>query len=294
MTTTPSSLSWGVKLETRKRHDGRASDLQLRPVRCSLGVLKTAIGSARFQLGFTSALAGVHRTTEADHHRRFTSIARGAVLVHVRPTFGTITAKERYLESCVSAVLDGILDLRRLARTQTMIVLQPEDDRGGLLSCLINAAMCALLDAGLPCTGTVMSVALARKKNRDGSLYVLDPELSELTGPDATCDPSTYKAYTLDIHRGTLIQAAPESLATAAWGGMPVLPEGEQQEQLEVDRTNDVVVDVELLNAADAGCRLLADVVRRVLTARLEKLVVTTIAANNFMEVDEKKPKQFP
>lgn len=263
------SRPWGVELPSFKRPDGRTSSLQLRPPTCELGVLKNANGSARFKMGLTSALAAVFGPKESNSSRRSD---KGSLQVVVRPLFGNKTLTERYAESCLKSTLSAVIELGQLIRTKIVIVIQPEEDDGGLLSCFINSAMCAILDAGIPCKSTYLSVPLIHPSNTTDNNYTLDPTTDEIK----SYGQSTCMSFTLDIHSGSLVQTTPEIFLSPQFQGIPIDIE-------ESSWAKHWSSTVEILHASGACCRILAEIVRGALELRLSTMVVKTITANNLM-----------
>lgn len=290
--------SWGVQLPSFKRPDGRTSNLQIRPPACELGVLKNANGSARFRMGLTSVLAGVFGPRESPTSQRKGAFDKGTIQVVVRPLFGRKTLAEKYSESTLTSILSTVVQFGQLIRTTTTVVVQPEDNDGGLLSCSINAAMCAILDSGIPCRSTYLAVPLIRplpyamqrpfnssptcssltEEFRD---YSLDPTIEEIMCTESLFDQSSYVSFVLDIHSGSLVQSGPEYLLPLQQHADPI----------------DIVIDqsplswakcwcstTEMLDVASTCCKILAEVVRKSFEIRLSNAIVKTVTANNLME----------
>lgn len=296
--------SWGVKLPVHRRPDSRKDNFNLRPPVCMLQVLKSPHGSARFRMGHTSVLAAVYGPREAsasDATRRLTyrssSVGQGNVSVVLRPLAGPVNVMHKYIESSITEVVTQIIQVERLAYTTVTIILQPEADDGGLLSCCINATIGALLDAGIPMSSTCLSVSFVQTKETDADTglpsILLDPTLEELSTPVYRSDLSAYYSCTVDIHTGSLLQLSPEfiplTLQSDCGAQFPVV------ESLALPETGllggpQLLVSqwmpfLNTITAAGGACRILAETLRRAVEERLASLVTTTFTANNKMEI---------
>ena len=60
--------------------------------------------------------------------------------------------RERDYEHVIRRTLEGVIQLGLHPRTSITVVLQVDQEEGALLSCAINAACAALVDAGVPMT----------------------------------------------------------------------------------------------------------------------------------------------
>ncbi|XP_064260121.1 exosome complex component RRP46 [Passer domesticus] len=143
---------------------------RLRPFSCELGLLSRPDGSAAFLQGDTSVLAGLYGPAEAKLSKELPD--RAALEVLLRPKVGLPGVLERSREqllrqTCEAAVLGALHP-----RTAVSLVLQVLSDAGSLLSCCLNAACMALLDAGLPLAALFCGVTCALQP--DGAI-LLDP-----------------------------------------------------------------------------------------------------------------------
>lgn len=166
-------MAWGVKLPLRP--DGRAAT-ELRTIEIETDLLQSAKGSARVSFaGTTSVVAAVfgpRSTGNSTGGRRLQIIVRRAEGVINRGSF------ERFCELTIHDILSSILRLDdNLRGAFIQVILQVETSNGGLLSCAINAAMAAILSAGIPCRDTVVAVpiGIGRKKNTNSSVIIADP-----------------------------------------------------------------------------------------------------------------------
>lgn len=290
---------WGVKLPQHRRPDGRQHDFHLRPPACQLQPLKNAHGSARFQMGRTNVLAAVYGPRQASYLQGArcavaTDVGQGVVQVFVRPAGGPITVMHKYLESCLSSVLARAVQLDRLMYTTLTVIVLPETDDGGLVSCAINAAMSALLDAGIPMTSTYLAVSFLQKQSMlsasGNPQIIFDPTFEEASLASREVDVSIYHSCTLDIHNESLVQLTPEYNRTASF---MLGPNGTQfcstdfQTNAPTVWLNQWMSFLHTLTAVGGACRLLGSVVRLAVQQRLTSLVTTTFKANNQMELPE-------
>ncbi|CCW70416.1 unnamed protein product [Phytomonas sp. Hart1] len=195
-----------------KRRDGRQA-LEMRAKELRVSELTQFDGSGWYSQGKSSALVALHgpttaKTIEQDYTRcrvrvrvlhaasapfsggseRVNQIERGRVRAH------QLDANE--LVGMVERALEAVFIAERFPYTVlgVDVVIMGED--GGLLAVVINAVMCALLSAGLPCRTTMAAVAVAalltsgeedkKEKGRDPSSLVssslellLDPTAEE-------------------------------------------------------------------------------------------------------------------
>ncbi|OWK59655.1 Exosome complex component RRP46 [Lonchura striata] len=143
---------------------------RLRRFSCELGLLSRPDGSAAFLQGDTSVLAGLYGPAEAKISKELPD--RAALDVLLRPKVGLPgvleRSREQLLQQTCEAVVLGVLH----PRTAISLVLQVLSDAGSLLSCCLNAACMALLDAGLPLSALFCGVTCALQP--DGAI-LLDP-----------------------------------------------------------------------------------------------------------------------
>ncbi|KAK3659335.1 exosome non-catalytic core subunit rrp46 [Elasticomyces elasticus] len=125
--------------------------------------LKRADGSATFSSKLFTVLAGVNGPV--DVQRRDELPEEAAIEVNIRPSSGVGGPRERWLESIVAAVLRSVLLVHIHPRTLIQVTLQITKTpslplRGAVkdiavLPPLINAALLALADGGLPLQSTI-------------------------------------------------------------------------------------------------------------------------------------------
>ncbi|NXD45784.1 EXOS5 protein, partial [Copsychus sechellarum] len=120
--------------------------------------------------GDTSVMAGLYGPAEAKVSKELPD--RAALEVLLRPKVGLPgvleRSREQLLRQTCEAVVLGVLH----PRTAISLVLQVLSDAGSLLSCCLNAACMALLDAGLPLATLFCGVTCALQP--DGTI-LLDP-----------------------------------------------------------------------------------------------------------------------
>jgi ribonuclease PH len=144
------------------RPDGRTSNATLRPLAAEVSCLSRSDGSCKFSSGSTTILAAVFgpaapravsraRNNEATVAVVFkygskisSSTTDSSKSYH--PGYGT---NERELERFIGDALQGCIDTRSYPRTIIEVVIQVMSADGSVLSSAINAAVLALMDAGV-------------------------------------------------------------------------------------------------------------------------------------------------
>ena len=131
----------------RRRVDGRASEGTLRPLSCELSTLHNADGSALWKSGSTHVLAAVHgplaplNMSKEDQERAIVSV--------VIKSGGRQDKTEYEWGEFLRNVLAACIDREQYPRSVVEIVFQIIQADGSLLSCLLHAAVAALMDAGI-------------------------------------------------------------------------------------------------------------------------------------------------
>ncbi|KAK5745710.1 exosome non-catalytic core subunit rrp46 [Elasticomyces elasticus] len=139
--------------------------------------LKRADGSATFSSKLFTVLAGVNGPV--DVQRRDELPEEAAIEVNVRPASGVGGPRERWLESVVAAVLRSVL-LVTLQITKTLsLPLRGAVSDITVLPPLINAALLALADGGLPLQSIITAVLFAVLSTDDAKE---EPSEKELAG----------------------------------------------------------------------------------------------------------------
>ncbi|KAJ3218872.1 Exosome component 5 [Dinochytrium kinnereticum] len=129
----------------------------------------------------SSALAAVYGPKEVK--LRDELIDRAFVEVNLKPLVGFSGTTERHYERVIKELTSSIVLSSMHPRTAIEITVQIMSDDGGMLSTSINAAILALLDAGVPLKAMAASVTCMTKQ--DGTL-ILDPTLEELKDAAST------------------------------------------------------------------------------------------------------------
>ncbi|KMZ74523.1 putative polyribonucleotide nucleotidyltransferase [Zostera marina] len=158
-----------------KRVDGRTPN-QMRPLSCSRNVLHRAHGSARWSQGETSVLASVYGPKSGT--RKGENPEKASIEVIWKPRTGQIGKTEKEYEMILKGTLQNIIILTENPNTTTSVTLQVMSDDGSLLSCGINAACAALLDAGVQLKQ--LAIAICCGLTNDGTV-LLDPSKIEET-----------------------------------------------------------------------------------------------------------------
>ncbi|KTG36312.1 hypothetical protein cypCar_00010530 [Cyprinus carpio] len=135
-------------------------------------------GSSTFVQGDTSILAGVYGPAEVKVSKEIYD--RATVEVLIQPKMGLPGVRERAREQCVRETCEAALLLTLHPRSSVTVILQVIHDDGSygslsncqLLSCCLNAACMALMDAGLPMSHLFCSVTCAISK--EGQI-IIDP-----------------------------------------------------------------------------------------------------------------------
>ncbi|KAG2429953.1 hypothetical protein HYH02_013904 [Chlamydomonas schloesseri] len=147
---------------------------QLRTLVCERAVLDRADGSAKWTQEGSSVLAAVYGPRQAKLQKE--DAERAVVEVVFKPRAGLQGHEDRSLELDIRGILEGVIPLGMFPRTSVMVVLQVLQDDGAALSCALNAAAAALVDAGVPLNSMFSSVSCALTSDKR---LVLDPDASE-------------------------------------------------------------------------------------------------------------------
>ncbi|KAF3788563.1 Exosome complex exonuclease RRP46-like protein [Nymphaea thermarum] len=172
------------------RADGRSQN-QLRPLACSYSVLHRAHGSARWSQGDTIVLAAVYGPKAGT--KKNESPEKASIEVIWKPMFGPIGKAEKEREMILMRTLRSICLLNVHPNTTTSVIIQ-------LLTCAINAACAALVDASIPLK--YLSVAVCCGVT-DKGLVMFDPtkiEEEELQATVCLVFPSSSKLVSPSGH----------------------------------------------------------------------------------------------
>ncbi|KAG8001825.1 Exosome complex component RRP46 [Nibea albiflora] len=182
-----------------------SSGVSLREFGCEQSLLSRPDGSASFTQGDTSVLAGVYGPAEVKVSKEIYD--RATLEVLIQPKVGLPSVRERSQEQCVRETCEASLLLSLHPRSSLTLVLQLIHDDGSvsfsktlcavkfvvnpllmflvecsslavpqLLSCFLNAACMALMDAGLPMSCLFCGVTCAI--DTDGQI-ITDPSAAQ-------------------------------------------------------------------------------------------------------------------
>ncbi|CAL9684385.1 unnamed protein product [Knipowitschia caucasica] len=152
----------------------KSSDVSLREFGCEQNLLSRPDGSASFVQGDTSVLAGMYGPAEVKVSKEIYD--RATLEVLIQPKVGLPSVRERSLEQCVRETCEASLLSFLYPRSSLTLILQVVHDDGSLLSCLLNGACMALMDAGLPMSCLFCGVTCAI--NADGEI-ITDPTAAQ-------------------------------------------------------------------------------------------------------------------
>ncbi|WCJ42253.1 hypothetical protein M5689_023073 [Euphorbia peplus] len=155
------------------REDGRTPN-QLRPLACSRNVLHRAHGSASWCQGDTKVLAAVYGPKAGT--KKNENPEKACIEVVWKPKTGQIGKQEREYEMILKRTLQSICILTINPNTTTSIIIQVIHDDGALLTCAINAACAALVDAGIPMKHLAVAICCSLA---EGGCVMLDPSKLE-------------------------------------------------------------------------------------------------------------------
>ncbi|MFT7803817.1 exosome complex component RRP46, partial [Arapaima gigas] len=154
-----------------------SSTCVLREFGCEQSLLSRPDGSSSFVQGMywnTSVLAGVYGPADVKVSKEIHDRATLEVIIQLKVGMSGVRerAQEQYVrETCEAALLSSLHP-----RSSLSLVLQIIHDDGSLLSCCLNAACMALMDAGLPMSCLFCGVTCAI--DHDGCI-VTDPTLKQ-------------------------------------------------------------------------------------------------------------------
>mmetsp|Transcript_17594 Transcript_17594/g.37994 ORF Transcript_17594/g.37994 Transcript_17594/m.37994 type:complete len:242 (+) Transcript_17594:63-788(+) len=197
---------------SQARARGRLQN-QLRTVTCERGSLNRADGSAKWAQENSVVLAAVYGPRQAQAKKE--DAEKAVVEVVFKPRSGLQAHRDRDYEHIIRRTLEGVIPLGTHPRTSIMVALQVLQEDGSMLSCAINAACAALVDAGVPLTTMFGSVSCALG---EGGALLLDPDAGEEQAALAVV--SLAFPYHFDLTAGgkgmRVVQE--EVLASHTWG----------------------------------------------------------------------------
>ncbi|KAL2165527.1 hypothetical protein VTH06DRAFT_828 [Thermothelomyces fergusii] len=160
----------------------------------ALGVLPRSDGSAKYSHAGYTVTASVNGPIEAQ--RRDEHAYEAHVDVVVRPAAGVGGTRERHLESLLQSSLTQLILVKNFPRSLIQVVLQIEDSPENdyvntklvqaslnlaIMPALVQAAILALLSAGVPMRATATATAVAIVRQGDGTKRtIVDPSPREV------------------------------------------------------------------------------------------------------------------
>ncbi|RME78425.1 exosome complex exonuclease Rrp41 [Candidatus Woesearchaeota archaeon] len=170
-----------------KRPDGRAFD-ELRPIEAEVGVVPRAVGSARFKIGKTEAIAAVYGPKEM--HPRSLSDPKQGVLrcnYNMMPFSGSgdrvrpgQNRRAKEISMVTENALKPVVDLSMWPGAVVDVFIEfPQTDAGSRCAGICAAAM-ALADAGIVMRDLVAAVSVGRVDDK----IVVDLDYAEEAYPD--------------------------------------------------------------------------------------------------------------
>ncbi|XP_068731296.1 exosome complex component RRP46-like isoform X1 [Montipora capricornis] len=159
--------------EVMETSDSRFSS-ELRSMRCEQCLLNKSDGSASFSQGDTQVIAATYGPAEVRLSREL--IDKATVEVIFRPKVGVPGCAEKLIERVIRNSCEPVVLTTRHPRSSLTIVVQVVQNCGSLLSCAINAACMAMVDAGFPMKCLVCAVTCSMTESGD---IHLDPTLEQ-------------------------------------------------------------------------------------------------------------------
>jgi ribonuclease PH len=162
-----------VLMEVDSRKNGRISD-QLRSLAVDFGVLKNSDGSAIFSCGNTRVLAAVNGPVTV--RGRPEQIDRSILEVSVEPFSEAPSLRNAAVAETLREMLSVVVFDSMYPRTTVSVHIQPLQVDGSFLAAAFNAAVAALLDAGIPMIRMAFAGNCVASK---GGCLLLDPDAGE-------------------------------------------------------------------------------------------------------------------
>ncbi|KAG5487936.1 hypothetical protein LSCM1_08251 [Leishmania martiniquensis] len=158
------------------RRDGRTA-LELRGKEMKLSGMTAFDGSSWYAQGQTAVMASVHGPTTAKNeehdtctvhvrvqhaHARAPAAGGAEKALYEERKLGLLTRTDALaLESMLESTLNAVFIRERFPRCVLVVDVVVIEDDGSLPAVALNAVMCTLLDAGLPCRTTMAAVCVA-------------------------------------------------------------------------------------------------------------------------------------
>ena len=166
-----------------KRADGRANEGTLRPLACELSCLNRPDGSSLWKSGSTHILAAVYGPVAPQNMNNEEDV--GQVSVVIKSGMAENITYEYEIGKFITEILSSCIDVSIFPRCIIEVVLQIIQSDGSLLSCLLHAAVAALMDAGvdllyLPVATTcLVRTTIAGNSKKINNNIWLDPTSAE-------------------------------------------------------------------------------------------------------------------
>jgi len=152
----------------KKRYDGRKFD-EMRPIKAQVGVIPNADGSARFSFGNTKAIAAVYGPKQL-HPQHMQIPDKG--LLRCNYTMMSFSVTERIkpgpsrrsqeISKVTEWALSSIVDLERFPSAVIDVHIMIEQADASTRCAGINAAVMALVQAGIPMKEMASSVSIGK------------------------------------------------------------------------------------------------------------------------------------
>lgn len=202
------------------RPDGRTSYATLRPLAAEVSCLSRSDGSCKFSSGSTTILAAVFgpaapravsraRNNEAivavvfKYGSKISSSSTKDGSKSYHPGYGT---NERELERFIGDALQGCIETKFYPRTIIEVVIQVMNADGSVLSSAINAAVLALVDAGVRMNRIPIGTTCLVKCTDASANILFDPTAEEESNEEyaaiilATTDKDDYDDNNDDVN----------------------------------------------------------------------------------------------
>ncbi|EDO43013.1 predicted protein [Nematostella vectensis] len=147
---------------------------ELRAMFCEHGLLDKADGSSKFAQGDTQVMAAAYGPVEVKLNKEL--IDRATLEVIFRPKIGIPGCSEKLVEGIIRNSCEPIVLTALHPRASLTIVVQVVQNSGSLLSCAVNAACLAMMDAGFPMRCMMCGITCAITEQDE---LVLDPTLEQ-------------------------------------------------------------------------------------------------------------------
>lgn len=156
------------------RSDLRSAN-ELRALTSEVGLLQRCDGSCRLQSGATHVIAGVFGPV-APRFSRLERADAASIEVSYAVAEARDSRKSRGLEAALKRLLEAVVDLQAYPRMLISVSVEEASDDGSVLAAAVNAAVLALVDAGVAVK--CMPAAVSCAVDESGEV-LLDPTAAE-------------------------------------------------------------------------------------------------------------------